>query len=337
MSSKVPYTSDQIDADLRDLIDATGGILAALFHFPDAMRDQFLGVEVGDQEWWDGAYSDGPDEALVAQIPLDRHPMVDVVRQAYAYAYQLDGAPSDAEALWYEVAPVRDHLPATSINGLPTQMNASGGLPGEKHAGTGRILRVLETFEARYRLNAGLNLAIDDLALLADMAPMTVRTSLSKEGLRLLDPTPADGEVTAPDSGMAATNPSRAGRDDSKRSMLGNAEAHDWLSRRRGFIPNRQPGTGVDWKVVARSAFSEPVSNFPAVLHRIANLAGMSGSDIAAVAETDIAWAEGLLRGDTVSIDVEAFVRLAQALHVEPANFAGQAVAHLLRLTKQEP
>lgn len=331
MSGKVPFTIEQIDADLRSLVDATAGILAALFHFTDEMRDQFLGVEVGDQTWWDGAYSDGPDPAIVSSIPLDRHPMVDVVRQAYAYAYQQEGAPSDVETLWCDVAPVSDHLPTTYVNGLPTQMNQVNGLLHEKDVGVGRIRKVLDTFQARYHLNAGNDLTVDDLALLADMAPTTVRTSLSKEGLRLYDPTPTDPDVLVYGTGGATTATLRQGRDGPKRNMLANADARDWLSRRRGFIPNMQPGTGIDWKTVARNAFAEDIANFPAVLKRICNLAGMDSSAIRSATGKDLAWVEGLLNGKPVEIDIDALVALAGALHVEPARFASQAVAHLLR------
>lgn len=324
MSGKVPFTLEQVEADLRSIIDAMGGILATLFYFPDEMRDQFLGIEIGDREWWAGAYSDGPGDDLVSRIPLDRHPMVDVVRKAYAYAYQLDGAPSDesdVEMLWYDVAPVSDHLPVTYINGLPTQMNYVNGLSNEKDTGIGRIRRVLDTFTARYELNTGHSMTVDELALLADMATGTVRTSLSKEGFRLYVPEPlASGEFT-----IGRKNLPEIGR-----NVLSNEDAKAWLSKRRGFIPNRQPGTGIDWKIVARNAFSEEVTNFPVVLKRICNLAGMDAFDLGTATAKNPVWIEGLLNGEKVEIDMDALVRLARLLHIEPAKFASHAVAHLL-------
>lgn len=324
MSGKIPFTLEQVEADLRSVIDAMGGILVALFHFPDEMRDQFLGIDIGDREWWEGAYSDGPSDDLVSRIPLDRHPMVDVVRQAYAYAYQLDGAPSDEsdiEMLCDDVAPVSDHLPITYINGLPTQVNYVNGLPGEKDTGMGRIRLVLDTFSARYQLNSGQPMTVDELALLADMATGTVRTSLSKEGFRLYVPEPlAAGEIR-----LGRKNLPEIGR-----NVLSNEDAKAWLSKRRGFIPNRQPGTGIDWKTAAKNAFSEDVTNFPVVLRRICNLAGIDVFELGNATAKNPTWIEGLLNGEKVEIDVDALVRLARFLHIEPAKFASHAVAHLL-------
>lgn len=328
MSDKLPISHDQLEDDLRQMTATMMGIVGALFNFPQEMRDQFLGVKIDEEAWAPGFYTDGLDDAQVSRILVEQHPFAAIVRNAYDYAYQVEGARDvDLETLWYDVGPVREHLPVQDINGLPTPMNYVDG----------RIRRVLDTFEARYDLNSGSSLSVEQLALLANMAPATVRTSLSKEGLRLIDPTPKGPDVINLDpSEEWGTRPSGLVRKGPKRSQLSNPEALDWLSRRRGFIPNKQAGTGLDWKTAAKNAFAEDVTNFPAVLKRIVKLAGMKTSEVSAATARDDSWVEGLIGGKRVEIDVGALVRLADLLQVPPAKFASLAVAHLLAVGQPE-
>lgn len=322
MSDKIAISREQLEDDLRQMTAVMVGIVGALFHFPKAMRDQFLGVKIDEEAWTPGFYREGIDDDDIARFSMEQHPFVAIVRHAYDYAYQVEGAHDfDLEALWYDVAPVREQLPAQDINGLPTPMNYVDG----------RIRKVLDTFEARYDLNSGNSLSVEQLALLASMSPATVRTSLNKEGLRLVDPAPKGSKVIQLDpSEEWGTRPSGYEKKGPKRNQLGNPEALDWLSRRRSFIPNKQVGTGVDWKTAARNAFAEEVSNFPAVLKRIVKLSGISTSEIVAVTQKSESWVEGLIGGVGVEIDIAALVRFADLLHVPPARFASQAVAYLL-------
>lgn len=322
MNDKIPVSRDQLEDDLREMTAVMVGIVGALFHFPQKMRDQFLGVEIDEEAWSPGFYTEGIDDGEVAQISVEQHPFAAIVRHAYDYAYQVEGTHDfDLEMLWYDVAPVREQLPAQDINGLPTPMNYVDG----------RIRKVLDTFEARYELNSGNSLSVEQLALLANMSPATVRTSLNKEGLRLVDPTPKGLNVVSLDTSEEwGTKPSGYIRKGPKRNQLGNPEALDWLSRRRSFIPNKQVGTGVDWKTAARNAFSEDVRNFPAVLKRIVNLSGINTPEIAAATQKSETWVEGLIDGVSVEINIAALVRFADLLHVPPARFASQAVAYLL-------
>lgn len=328
MSDKLPISRDQLEDDLRQMTAVMAGIVGALFHFPKDKRDQFLGVKIDEDIWTPGFYTDGLDDAQISKIIIDQHPFVIIVRDAYDYAYQVEGARDiDLETLWYEVAPVRDQLPSQDINGLPTPMNYTDG----------RIRRVLDTFEARYDLNSGAALTVEQLALLANMAPATVRTSLSKEGFRLLEPdVSGPNDLVFDPAADWGTVPPRRPNKKPKRNELSNPDAVDWLSRRRGFIPNKQAGTGLDWKTAARNAFAEDITNFPAVLKRIVNLAGMETREISAAITRDTNWVEGLIGGKRVEIDVEALVRFADLLQVPPARFASQAVAHLLEVEQPD-
>lgn len=327
MSDKIPISRDQLEDDLRQMTAVMVGIVGALFHFPKAMRDQFLGVKIDEEAWSPGFYTDGIDDGDIARFNVEQHPFVAIVRHAYDYAYQVEGAHDfDLEVLWYEVAPVREQLPAQDINGLPTPMNYVDG----------RIRKVLDTFEARYDLNSGKSLSVEQLALLANMSPATVRTSLNKEGLRLVDPTPkGPGVISLDPSEEWGTRPSGYEKKGPKRNQLGNPEALDWLSRRRSFIPNKQVATGVDWKTAAKNAFAEDVSNFPAVLKRIVKLSGISRPEIAAAVQKSEDWVDGLIGGERVEIDIAALVRFAGLVQVPPARFASQAVAHLLETADQ--
>lgn len=324
MSDKLPISRDQLEEDLRQMTAVMAGIVGTLFHFPQKMRDQFLGVEVDEETWRPGFYTDGLGSAQTSRISVEQHPFAAIVRDAYDYAYQTEDARDvDLETLWQEAAPVRDHLPAFDINALPTPMNYRDG----------RIRKVLDTFEARYELNSGGSLSVEQLALLANMAPATVRTSLSKEGLRLLDPNVSGPNdiVFDPDVEWGMIPP-RQVRKGPKRNELSNPDASDWLSRRRGFIPNKQAGTGLDWKDVAKNAFAEDITNFPAVLKRIVKLAGLETPEISATIGKDASWVEGLIGSERVEIDIAALVRFANLLQVPPARFTSQAVAHLLEV-----
>ena len=189
---------------------------------------------------------------------------------------------------------------------------------------------MLDTFDARHDLKERRPLTVEQLALLANMSAATVRTSLNKEGLRLMEPSSA-GDGSDPDiSETLASRPRGYARPMPRRNLLGNPEARDWLSRRRSFIPNKQAGTGVDWKAAARNAFAEPVGNFPAVLKRIVKLSGIATSEIATATQKNETWVEGLIGGSPVEIDVAALVRFAELLEVPPPRFASDAVAHLL-------
>tara|TARA_R100000750_G_C2345669_1_gene96215 strand:- start:695 stop:1246 length:552 start_codon:yes stop_codon:yes gene_type:complete len=128
-----------------------------------------------------------------------------------------------------------------------------------------------------------------------------VRSSLSKEGFRL-------------------EQPDTVGEDRSSYKLSAN-DALQWLSRRRGFIPNATDPSPDRHRIAIRETLADLSIPFPTAVTRTAELAGLSdmkGSGI------DPEWYVGLVEGLAVVPDVEALVALAAALDVPPADFAAR-------------
>lgn len=77
------------------------------------------------------------------------------------------------------------------------------------------------TLEARIKLHSGEDLGIEGLSVLAGMNPMSVRSSISRDGYKLK---PLSLES----------------RENKSLYVLSNEDALNWLSRRRRFIPKRK-------------------------------------------------------------------------------------------------
>ena len=154
------------------------------------------------------------------------------------------------------------------------------------------LRRTLEAALARMHLLHGGALTIRELSLLAGISETAVRTSLS-----------ADGTKT-----------------EGKPARVSTELAEPWLLRRRGFVPT-----------LRLEGEMEAASPLIVEIRTLLSERQMDVEDLVAKAEVDASWLKGLLSGDPVACDVERFCRLASALGVEPAAFAGRAVEALLR------
>lgn len=315
---------EELDADIRDAIMATAGILGALYDFPKPMRDQFLGVDISEEDWTPGFYTDWPDERLWKSMPLERHPLTDVLRTARAYAFQEGGWPDDGslETIHDEIVPIIEQLPQRDINGIETVANRSspdpiGSAPprNETWKKAGRLRRVADMFTARRSLDQGCWLSIADLALLSGLGEQTVRTTISREGLR------------------AVTREMEARSDDDLRAAeingLDSGDAHDFLSRRRHFIPSRAP-TRESMGDAARRIVLEGFGPFPERLERLLAVRGMTPATLTELAGTPLDWTDSLVKGASVEPRLDDIVRLSRALDCAAGRFAALAIEHLL-------
>lgn len=318
-------SSEELEADIRYVIMATAGILGALYHFPKQMRDEFLGVDIPEEDWQPGFYTDWPDDHLWQDMPIEHHPLTQILRVARAYAFQEGEWPDEhrLKDIWDEIAPIADHLPRTDINGLPTPARRSLGSfsplpndPPEMRREVGRLRRVIDMFEARWDLDRGNWLTIAQIAILSGLGEETVRTTINKEGLRTA-PRESGGRGRA-DEGKAA-----------EINGLSNAEARDFLSRRRGFIPSRSTGVEPPAAVAERILF-EGSGLFPDRLKRLLAARGLTPAELAEAAGTPPDWTDAIVAGATTEARIEDLVRLARALDCAPGRFAAIAVEHLL-------
>lgn len=155
------------------------------------------------------------------------------------------------------------------------------------------LRRTLEMALARMNLMHGSALTIRELSLLAGIGETAVRTSLSADGIK------------------TAGKPARV-----------SAElAEPWLLRRRGFIPTLQ-----------LEGETEAASPLAVELRTLLAERQMEVEALAANAEVDPTWLTELLSGHPVACDVQRLCRLASALGIDPAAFAGRAVEALLRM-----
>lgn len=154
---------------------------------------------------------------------------------------------------------------------------------------------------------------IRELALLANMTVPAVRTSLSKEGIKL--------EKSV-----------RKGRDGQNEIgfRLNGVEALAWLSRRRGFIPQREK---VEESAAARIArIMAADAGFPEFFGHLVEANGTTLEALAQAAAVDGAWVETLAAGNHALMDVEAIRRVARALEAPEPEFAARAIRHLVKL-----
>jgi hypothetical protein len=294
----VPHAWPEIENSVREAVIAMASILG---HFgPDdggATVAAFLGREVGIPD------PQHMDEQEKASIDITRHFIHGHVRRAYAYAYQLDGWEDASPEDVYEIScGLLSGYAQTDLHGEPTALNDLNDPP---------LRRVLETFLARWSwAEEGSDLTVRQLALLANMTDATVRSSLSKEGLKLS--TPDD------DSGTLARNTLAAG------------DAQQWLARRRGFIPNRRGMTPELQRSAAEAVLDDRQTPFPDALRHIVSVSGQTIEEIAARSGTEADWVTKLLDGTPVEPDVGLLKRMADALGAPRAAFVGKAVGHLI-------
>lgn len=241
-------------------------------------------------------------EDIDGEIDLEAYELTRIVRVAYFYAYQLNGCEHADDDLATKVSTLLEGFPrmATDGNVSPFAVDSSP------------LRRILETYQARWRLHTeDWDLTIRQLALLSDMTIPAARTSLSKEGFRL-------------------EKPQEGAHEDDTSYRLNAADARLWLSRRRGYIPNRD-SLGVDArKAMAAQLLADGARDFPAVLAQFLVIAAQAPEGLARKHDIDAAWLKGLLRGEAVAPDLAALRATARALGVPEPEFVGAAVTHLL-------
>ncbi|QDC10559.1 helix-turn-helix transcriptional regulator [Oceanicola sp. D3] len=167
----------------------------------------------------------------------------------------------------------------------------AGELTALVHADSA-LRRTLEMALARMKLMHGAALTIRELSLLAGIGETAVRTSLSADGIKT----------------------------EGKPARVSAELADPWLLRRRGFVPTLQ-----------LEGETEAASPLILEIRTLLTERQMEVEDLIAKAEVDATWLTELLSGDPVACDVERLCRLASALGIDPAAFAGRAVEALLK------
>tara|TARA_R100000750_G_scaffold17798_1_gene11823 strand:+ start:2655 stop:3329 length:675 start_codon:yes stop_codon:yes gene_type:complete len=213
--------------------------------------------------------------------------------------------------VWHEVDGLLQGYPEADANGEPSPFSNLHDFP---------LRRMFETFFARYSLFGGevlvsMNLSMQELSLLANMTVPAVRTSLSKEGFKL-------GRV----------HEKIAGRPDDKAFRLKAGDALLWLSRRRGFIPQRSLPEGIAVQEKILHLLSNETMPFHMRLGQAVTLVKQDTAAFAAASGIDANWLSALLAGKAVSPAIESLRALADALDVPAPAFVGAGVRHHLSI-----
>lgn len=307
---QAPYTWEQIEDQVRSAIMCQYAILSYLGPHSDELLQLYLGIDPDIAV--EAEVSGGAKKAeMLRTIPLDRHHLHTLARNAYRFAYQLDG---------WERATYEDHymidcgvlpgFPQADMDGEPSPLSSLHDFP---------LRRVFETFLARWNLynpEFGGGLSVRELALLSNMTVPAVRTSLSKEGIKL---------------DLVATRGDGNRRDDDRSATLNVRDALRWLEGRRGFVPNRGHGPASSATPIA-DIFADRDVTFDQALLKAFVALGMDTAQVAASVSVTPSWLADLAKGHPADIDLEALRRLASMLHVSEADFVSQGVRHLINI-----
>ncbi|MFD2741175.1 hypothetical protein ACFSUD_16470 [Sulfitobacter aestuarii] len=293
----IPNDWSEIEVQVRDAIIAMASILQTFGPQDDgATVAAFLGqpVEIAEQSYMSAEE--------IKSIDITRHALHGHARAAWCYAYQLDG--------WEDFTPEHGHeISCGLLSGGYALTDSEGEPTGLDFRNDSPLRRVFETAFARwYWTEYDSDLTVRQLSLLSNMAETTVRSSLSKEGFKLASPNIVD-------NGSSYT--------------LSANDALQWLSRRRGFIPNAAGPSPDRHHIAIRETLADLSIPFPIAVKRSAELAGLSGTNGSGI---DPEWYAGLIDGRAVAPDVKLLVALAGALDVPRADFAARGVQHLLEI-----
>lgn len=293
--TNISHDWPEIEAQVREAIIAMATILR---HFGPEDDGAFVNTFLGQTVEIAGKNHMSTEE--IDSIDISRHGLYRHARAAWCYAYQVDGWEDFTSEDGYEIACglLSGGYAMTDSEGEPTGLDFRHDSP---------LRRVLEMGEARWFWNyVDSDLTVRQLSLLSNMAETTVRSSLSKEGFKL-EPTTTDKSSY----------------------RLSANDALQWLSKRRGFIPNAAGPSPDRQRKAACETLADPSIPFPIALKRAAELIGLPDLSEAGL---DSDWYAGLAEGRKVAPDVEALVALADALDVPCADFAARGVRHLLEL-----
>ena len=148
---------------------------------------------------------------------------------------------------------------------------------------------------------------------MANMTVPAVRTSLSKEGFKL-----EKSQVTT------RANQEEAG------FRLNASDARLWLSRRRGFIPQRIETDAERVQQTVDHILTDRDLAFPLALARIMELRDYDASRLALQAALDQGWLSALLSGQSVRPDLAGLRLIARILDVPEPDFVASGIRHTL-------
>jgi hypothetical protein len=309
-SPHAPYTWEEIEDQIRNVILCGFSHARGTGPKSDELLHLILGIapDVLDQA---EAAGGAKKAEVLRSIPLERHHLHDLARNAYRYAYQLDG---------WEQATYEDHymidcgvLPGShpsDMDGEPSPLSPSQDSP---------LRRVFETFVARWNLynpDYSGGLSVRELALLSNMTVPAVRTSLSKEGIKL---------------DLAGVRGEGIRRDDDRSATLNVRDALRWLEGRRGFVPNRGQGSASSAVPIAEIFSGHDVA-FDQALRKSFVALGTEASLVARSASISQSWLSALVEGHPAEIEIEALRSLARTLHLPEADFVANGVRHLINI-----
>ncbi|MGV3576323.1 MAG: hypothetical protein ACO1O4_14445 [Devosia sp.] len=299
MENRAPFTREEISMEVRRAALGMASMIAAFGQMQGQLEvaAQYLGVELNDYDYH------GDDTDKLMGIPIEKHFLHRVVMDAYDHAYQVGPAVTegvDWDERAHEVAGILSGFPQTDYNGEPSPLD---------RLNPQKLRQVLDTFNARYMLDIGLDLTIAELALLANMGESAVRTSLSNEGIKTI-----------------------VGTMKGEKNQVRNEEAMTWLLGRRNFVPTKRFGEQADnVSDVIRSLFNSDSLPFEVALTKALKTTTSGGDEPLQQAGIDPRFVEELLSPNgSVDVDVAKLERLAVALQAPVPIFVGKAVTAIL-------
>ena len=305
-ANHIPYTWDQIERQVRDAILCQLSILDCLGPNEPELAKLYIGKDPEHLDDVDLSSGFGSEKPIT--FPVERHYLHHLARNAFTYAYQLDDWDRASPENHFEIAgAVLSGFPQTDMHGNPSPLSSADDPP---------LRRMFETFIARwhlYEFPAAGGLTVRELALLSNMTVPAVRTSLSKEGFKLDTQSRSEG----------------GRRDDDRSATLDMDAALLWLSRRRGFIPNRVDKPLPEAAEIA-SFFGQPDLRFDQALHKAMLATRREPERFAQEISVTAEWLHALVNGEDAAIDIPALRALARALGVYEAEFVAKAVHHLV-------
>lgn len=302
-TGEIPYTWALMEQQIEEAILCQASILAEFGpSSKESIVPEYLGI---DPDWYKDHFVEE-----VSGIDITEHGIYFHAKVAYDYAYQVRDVDSDlALSSWHSVDGLVQGFPETNADGEPSPFCRLNDFP---------LRRMLETFYARFGLFSGLdayehNPSIRELALLSNMTVPAVRTSLSKEGFKLVKA-----------KGMTRGNQEESG------FRLDADDAKLWLSRRRGFIPQRNASDPAQIERAVSDLVNDRSLSFPEMVRKVMDLRKLDASSICKDSSLDPTWLSGLIAGQPIAPDVQVLRTLSNALQVTPADFVSSGVRHAM-------
>lgn len=227
------------------------------------------------------------------QIQLEDFEIARNFSLAYDYAFQVGEWMKFDETVEHRLRGVTESFPRFGVEGEQSPY----------YDDDSACRRISDLAVARYQLtHYSIMPTIEQLALLANMSPAAVRNSLSQEGIK----------------------------PEGKPACIGNSVAWEWLSKRRGFIPNK---TLDERKETAKEKTHRIFTgaSFSNALRHAALEAGLTGKDdelcagIAVASKTDEAFVRSLLANHPIA-DLGKLKAVSDALGLHNPRFTAVAI-----------